>query len=147
MEHCARDSDCQVSEGYVCRNPSQPPWAGAIIDDNQSQSVCIVQPDLGAPSGPGDGVPTMLPEGSVCSPSGPVVPPIDTGVQLESPAEAGVDGGGIDAGVDAGADAAIFVVDGGEGDAAFDGSSEAGGLDAQSDAAADAGAADAQGGG
>ena len=39
MENCSQDSDCRA--GYLCRDPSSAPWNAAILDDNQSQGVCI----------------------------------------------------------------------------------------------------------
>jgi hypothetical protein len=42
MAHCSQDSDCRQNDGYVCRDPRQPPWSAAIVDSNQSQKVCIV---------------------------------------------------------------------------------------------------------
>jgi hypothetical protein len=41
MENCNQDSDCRQSDGYVCADPKDGPWSGAILDDNQSQRVCI----------------------------------------------------------------------------------------------------------
>jgi hypothetical protein len=159
MEHCNHDSDCRQSDGYICDDPRKPPWNAAITDDNQSQLVCILPPDTPIP-----GVNVSLPDGSVCSPSGPFVPPIDAAAELaegasesgadSSPAgsEAGEDGaalGGPDAGPDAGVDA---EVDAGQGGALEDGgvdggSGDTGGADSPSDGAGDVASPDAPGGG
>jgi hypothetical protein len=157
MEHCNQDSDCRQSDGYVCRNPSGPPWHAAITDNNQSQLVCIVAPDPAANLSQADSGFAALPDGSVCSPSGPAVPPIEAGTAA---ADAGADsaegdGGheGGDAAIDAGADAGTEAgfdagIPAGSEDAAVDdGAADAGGPDASSDSAPDAGAPDAQGGG
>jgi hypothetical protein len=70
MAQCHSNSDCRQSEGYVCDDPRQPPWNAAIIDDNQSERVCIP-----AQSSSTVLLPTLeggLPEGSVCAASGPM---------------------------------------------------------------------------
>jgi len=159
MEHCAHDSDCR--DGYVCMDPRKPPWNAAITDNNQSQLVCIIAPDM-----PIAGVNVSLPDGSVCSPSGPPVPPIDAGAGLadaaaeaspdgaigDGAADAAIDGSpdaGVDAGFDAGVDAGLDAgVDGALDDGAAAGAgADAGSADSPSDGAPDAGAPDAQGGG
>lgn len=162
LEHCSHDSDCRQSDGYVCTDPRTPPWNAAITDDNQSQTVCILPPDTPIP-----GVNLSLPDGSVCSPSGPAVPPIDAGVELAQTAlEAGPDGlaaeggdsGGDaadaspDAAVDAGGDAGVDAgIDGGidgaiDDGAADDGAAGTGAADSPSDGARDTAAPDAGGG-
>ncbi len=76
LANCFTDSDCRNGEGYVCRDPTQPPIDGVVIDDNQAKKVCVVRPDYnaGAPySAVGDAA-------AVCLPSGPDVPPIDAGI-------------------------------------------------------------------
>jgi hypothetical protein len=161
MEHCTHDSDCRQGDGYRCLDPRKAPWYGAITDDNQSQLVCIIPPDT-----PIAEVNMSLPEGSVCSASGPAVPPIDAGEPLlDAAGDAARDGAAADAGGgDAGADAAIdggldsgtdagdgagldAEIDSAPGDGAADGGeADAGGADSPSDGAPDAGAADGQGG-
>jgi len=42
LAHCQQDSDCRTSEGYVCADPKGAPWSARIVDDNQTQLVCIV---------------------------------------------------------------------------------------------------------
>ncbi len=163
LEHCNQNSDCRTSEGYVCANPSQPPWNAAITDDDQAQKVCIIPPDPGASTSPIEAGIASLPDGSVCSPSGPFVPPISIGGALaDAVAETGSDAavgdgggedadadGGPDAGVDAGLDAGIVGgTDGALDDSgADDGATGSGGADSPSDGAPDAGVPDAQGGG
>jgi hypothetical protein len=155
LEHCNQDSDCRTSDGYVCANPSQPPWNAAITDDNQSQKVCIIMPDPGAATAPIGG---SLPDGSVCSASGPLVPPINVGGALaDAVADTGSDGAGAeggpvggDAASDGGADAGIVAgldagVDGGTDGALDDGGADDGAID--SSGAQDTGVPDAQGGG
>jgi hypothetical protein len=154
MAQCHSDSDCRQSDGYICADPRQPPWNAAIIDDDQAQLVCI----------PGVSSSTVLvqesdgglPDGSVCSPTGP-----DLLGGPDASADAAADGVGPDApgdgpsGLDApgpvGAEGGEAGPDASQGDAseggAADGSAEggdAGSPDASGDDAADAGAADAQ---
>ena len=39
---CNSDSDCRTDDGYICASPLQAPWHALILDDNQSEQVCIV---------------------------------------------------------------------------------------------------------
>lgn len=75
LAQCHQDSDCRTGDGFVCRDPRQPPWNAVILDDDQSQRVCILAPDYDA------GVPASYSQedGGVCAPSGPAVPAIDAG--------------------------------------------------------------------
>ena len=127
MEHCSKDSDCRESEGYVCRNPIDPPWNATVLDNNQSRGVCIIAPGLLADASANYGA-------AVCSPTeddGAAPAEIDAG----SPPDAG---SALDAGsADGEADATVEVVDGGV-DAT---------LDAPAEGPSDAGAADAADGG
>jgi hypothetical protein len=123
MKSCTSDSDCRTSDGYVCRDPRQPPWNGAILDDNQSERICIVPSIQGAPSPPT----SSSAEPPVCQPGGPPVPPIDasTGYEPEDAGEgqdAGSDAGeaGGDAGADAAADAGVDAPADAEVDATVD---------------------------
>ena len=134
MEHCKQDSDCRESEGYVCRNPIEPPWNATVLDNNQSRGVCIIAPGLLADAGANYGA-------AVCSPSGG-----DGALASEMDAEADA-GASPDASSDAGA------ADG-EADATVDGTADVGAdggvdatLDAPADVLSDAGAADAPDGG
>ncbi|HEY6463806.1 MAG TPA: hypothetical protein VIY73_26735, partial [Polyangiaceae bacterium] len=76
LEQCHKDSDCRTNEGYVCADPRQPPWNALIIDDDQSQRVCVVRPD-GVPGDGGDASPNTV--SAVCQAYGPTVPSIDAG--------------------------------------------------------------------
>jgi hypothetical protein len=124
MENCSQPSDCRA--GYVCADPTGAPWMGAIVDDNQSQGVCI------AP------VPGGLPEAgarvdaAICQPYDEDAASGDDG-SLVSSADSATDAP-PDAALDAGVDASL---DGGTA------ASGEGGADAGSDAPADARAADA----
>lgn len=140
---CNSDSDCRQSDGYVCDDPRGPPWNAAILDDNQGQHVCVpaFSPSAVAP-GYGD---SGLPEGSVCSSSGPQLDASFGQSAPDATAEAMVDAPGdavthpdAEAGSEAGqADAA----EAGPTDAAIDGGG--GALDAPPSDAADAGLSDA----
>ena len=142
MAHCSRDSDCRESEGYSCRDPRAPPWNAAILDDNQSQGVCIVAPGLVGDASTGAAAPTQG-DAAVC-----LATRQDGQASQES--DAGADGGSNEAG-DARADGGDAAIDASPdaGDAA--GGVEDGGADGQSDApndaSGDAGSADAPAGG
>jgi hypothetical protein len=112
---CTTDSDCRSGEGYVCRDPRQPPWNGIVMDNSVGNLVCVVDPDYdgGVPASFADAEPPICQAGPDAG-----VPPLEAGVHLEdgalgSPeagpdAEAGADAGAgadADAGADAGADA------------------------------------------
>jgi hypothetical protein len=121
MAHCQGDSDCRQSDGYICAKPTAAPWNALILDDNQSEQVCIVAPDhSNAPPN------ASVADPGLCAPSGPSVPPIDGGL--------GILGAGADARAEGGGDASI--------DATGDGAADAGASDASSDGVADAGTAD-----
>jgi hypothetical protein len=91
LEQCQRDSDCRTSDGYACVDPRQPPWDGIIVDDVQTQRVCLPTSDYDQDGG----LIATFPDAGVCQSSGPEVPNIDAGVNLEEP-DAGPDapGGG-----------------------------------------------------
>lgn len=119
MAGCKTNSDCR--SGYICVDPRKPPFDAIIIDDNQGQTVCVVQPDVATGSDE-----QVSKESPVCQASGPTVPPINS-----TPADGGsAKDGGADASGDAGAPG-----EAGAGDAGA--SADAGG--------ADAGATDAKG--
>jgi hypothetical protein len=42
LEHCQSDSDCRVSDGYVCVDPMAAPLSAHVLDDNWNQKVCVV---------------------------------------------------------------------------------------------------------
>jgi hypothetical protein len=89
MKTCQGDGDCRG--GYVCRDPRQLPWSALILDDNQTERVCIVPPDPGAPSANGSAE-----DAAVCQPTGPNVPPIDASTNVVKE-EAGDDAASGDA--------------------------------------------------
>jgi hypothetical protein len=120
MENCSKDSDCRESDGYVCADPRDAPWNGAILDDNQSQGVCIVKPSL-VDAGSGAQF-----DAAICQP-------------YEAP-DSGPDAGdgGMDGAVDAGPDASPesgLEPDAGTGaDATTDATTAADSTDASTDA-------------
>lgn len=138
LQQCHKNSDCRTSEGYVCADPRQPPWNALILDDVQSQLVCIVPPDYVPPNADaGDASMTVSP---VCQVNGPTVPPIDAGVTYFPDAATLADAAG-----DAAGEAAVDAESDGPVEAASDaglpesdGGSDAG-LDAPADATTDAG--------
>jgi hypothetical protein len=145
LAQCHQNSDCRQSDGYACVDPRQPPYNAAIIDDVQSQLVCLpmfTPADDGgrpAPERP-------LPDGSVCSVSGPV---LDASIPFLTP-ETGTPETGPDATSDAletGADAPNEAPADGPMDAEDGLSSGDGAGDTATDVAGDAGAADATDGG
>ncbi|HEY1693580.1 MAG TPA: hypothetical protein VGG39_15535 [Polyangiaceae bacterium] len=145
LEQCHKDSDCRTNEGYVCADPRQPPWNALIIDDDQSQLVCIVRPTA-VSSDAGDASSSNGTVSALCQAYGPTVPSIDAG-QTYTP-DAGSDGAVSSDGAaldalasDAAADAAeAGVAEGSAGDATV---ADAGESDAAD--AGDAGANDATG--
>ena len=133
MAHCSDNSDCRQSEGYVCANPIFAPWSAAILDNNQSQKVCIVAAGRLADASPD-------PEAAVCmsySVDAGSVPTPDAGGDSSEPDA----GGAGDAAADAADAAGQGELDGGV-DSGFDAT-----LDAPVDAPTDTGSADAPGGG
>lgn len=106
VAQCHSGSDCR--DGYVCADPRNPPWNALILDDDQTQLTCLVDPlasyDVDAGSG-----------SNVCQAQGPDVPPIEAG------APPVLDAGSTDAGTDAAHDAAVVDA----GDAGVDGGADA----------------------
>lgn len=94
---CTTDSDCRSGEGYVCKDPTQPPWNAIVMDRTQAHRVCVVDPDYDA------GAQASFSPPPVCQ-AGPDtgVPPLDAGVHLEDGASASQDSGAAEAGPDAG---------------------------------------------
>jgi hypothetical protein len=131
LKACQQDSDCRQGEGYVCADPTKPPWSALVIDSNQRQHVCMVDPDYDA--GP---LASYAEDAAVCQSSGPSVPAIDAGVNLEEAgADAGIDAPG-EAETDAAGEAGDAEADAGDaGDAGAAGDAE---LDAGVDATVDA---------
>ncbi len=143
MAQCHNDGDCRQNDGYICADPRKPPWNAAIIDDVQSQLVCVPAFTPSASRPPPDG---GLPEGSVCSASGPVFPVPEAATDGAEDGAATGEGG--DAQVDAVPDVGADGLADAPADGALDGTTGEGGVsDASSDGATDAGAADAPDGG
>jgi hypothetical protein len=147
MKHCSQDSDCRQSDGYICGDPTGTPWHAAILDNNQSQGVCIIAPGLLSAS---------VPQGNaaVCQATEPDAEASpETGTGTDASAEGGDAGtDGRDAAVDARVEGGPDVADAG-GDSGLSGGVDAadgqadGQNDALNDASGDAGFADAPGGG
>ena len=96
MAQCHSDSDCRG--GYICADPRQTPWTAVILDDDQTQRVCIVAPDLRESAIGGQATLVSTPDAAVCQPTGP---------DFVTPDAGAVDAGAPDTGAaDAGADAA-----------------------------------------
>jgi hypothetical protein len=112
MAQCHSDSDCRTSDGYVCADPRQVPWSAVILDDDQTQKVCIVSPDVGR------GALSSQPDAAVCQASAPVSSGVDAAVDAVAP-----DAGAVDAS-DAGPDGASDA-DAGAQDAGADGPPDA----------------------
>jgi hypothetical protein len=109
VAQCKSNADCR--DGYICADPRSTPWKGIILDDDQNQLTCLVDPLASFdPNVPPDG-------GSpVCQASGPTVPAIEAGAPT-------FDAGGASS-TDAGAEAS--ATDAGTTDAADDGAADAG---------------------
>lgn len=98
MARCENNSDCR--DGYVCANPTEAPWSGQIMDNDQNQLTCLVPatfpPDGGADGGEPDAF------APVCTANGPSDASIDVSapsISLEAGTvpplfpDAGADGG------------------------------------------------------
>ncbi len=46
MARCENDGDCR--DGYVCAKPTEAPWNGQIMDNDQNQLTCLVPADVPA---------------------------------------------------------------------------------------------------
>jgi hypothetical protein len=91
MAQCHGDSDCR--DGYICADPRQGPWNAVILDDDQTQRVCIVPPDTGQI---GVGGPNVV-DASVChAPNEPTSSTEDAGAADAADAASG-DTGAVDA--------------------------------------------------
>jgi hypothetical protein len=93
LEQCHKDSDCRTSDGYVCADPRQPPWNAVIVDDDQSQLVCVVAP-VEYDGGPA----ASFADAAVCQPMGPSVPQIDAGGSAGDAGSDAADGAAADGG-------------------------------------------------
>jgi hypothetical protein len=138
LKQCNQTSDCRQNEGYACKSMEDISASGVeavILDDNQSQKVCVV------PSAADGGTGSLANASPVCPgapvPEAGVIPTNDSGT---APSEAGADAGSdaevdatladapadvapadaADATVDAPAEAAAEGGDAGEGEAAAD---------------------------
>ena len=137
LAQCQSDSDCRTSDGYICARPTGAPWNALILDDDQSQRVCIIPPDavVGDAAAPGSSMTSGGATPPVCSANGPEAGALDAAsVELDASQDAA-----IDAALDAAIDAAI---EGGAADAAGGDA----GIDAAGDGASagvDAGPVDA----
>ncbi|HEY4015976.1 MAG TPA: hypothetical protein VGM06_21720 [Polyangiaceae bacterium] len=139
MKTCGSDSDCRTDEGYSCVSTLALGSTVAVLDTNQTQSICMVAPGVAE-----DGGSSSLP---VCTNDRPDAPPLDlpgddAGAGADD-GEAGAVDGGAEAGpIDAGADGEGGVADGGadaravEAGAATDGGTDAGAIDGGADVAA-----------
>jgi hypothetical protein len=137
MAHCSRDSDCRQSEGYTCRDPTVAPWNAAILDNNQSQGVCLVAPGLLSMTSPRDDAAVCIAttQDAEANPGGDGA--VDASPEGGDAGPAGADGS-LEAGLDGGRDAADASRDGGVADGSADG---------PNDAPGDTGPADATDGG
>ena len=113
VAQCHANSDCRG--GYVCADPRNPPWNALILDDDQTQLTCLVDPlaSFDTDASPG---------AAVCQDQGPNVPPIEAGAPVidagitDASADSGLDAGASgDGGVDGGADAGDAGVDASDG--------------------------------
>ncbi len=115
LQSCTKNSDCRTSEGYVCADPTQPPWNAKVLDTD-FQRACLAMPTYDVDA-------AALSDAAVCSPG---IPPLDA-----SSADGSVDAAAADTGL---GDGAVEAGDGGlpEGgvDAANDGAVDAGGTHA-----------------
>lgn len=136
MAHCSDNSDCRQSDGYICKDPTGSPWNAAILDNNQSQSVCIIGAGPLADAAP-------MADAAVCA----TFPPDANAMMSSMGADAAADGEGPDA-ADASGDSTIEPGSDAAADAGPDASdATVGELDATEDAPNDGGSADAPGGG
>lgn len=77
MATCGSNSDCR--DGYICANPHGLPWDGKVLDDNQTNHVCIYPPVNGVVGGDAS---VLSSDAAVCQPSDPSVPGIDASVSF-----------------------------------------------------------------
>jgi hypothetical protein len=103
MAQCHSNSDCR--DGYTCADPRQPPFNALILDDDQTQRVCIVSKSVPPDESPDATSPVC---GSQNPDSG-FVPVVDAGdagdAAGDAPSDASSDapsdasGDGADAGI------------------------------------------------
>jgi hypothetical protein len=112
MAHCSGNSDCRQSDGYICQDPSGPPWNAQILDNNQNQNVCIamgsllnVEPDASADAAVC--MSYLLDAGAlVTTMPGDAAQPTEGGSDAGDAGDAGADAE-LDAGADSGFDATL----------------------------------------
>lgn len=113
MAACESDDDCR--DGYVCRDPRQPPWKAIIQDDVQEQTTCLPRPASESAS-------FATPDPAVCQAGTGDAPPISANpgtidygdAGADARAEGGApDGGGADAGEGGAPDGGADAGDGG----------------------------------
>jgi hypothetical protein len=113
IAQCQSNSDCR--DGYICADPRSTPWKGIIIDDDQNQLTCLVDPLASFdPNVPADG------GAAVCQSSGPSVSPIEAGAPEFDAGSSSTDSGADATTTDA------STTDGGTTDAGDDGAADAG---------------------
>jgi hypothetical protein len=151
MEQCHKQSDCRA--GYICADPRQPPWNAQILDDDQTQHICIADPTASAEDSGTDY------DAAVCQATGPMLPPLDAAITYSPDAsyDAPADVSLVDSSVDSSASETdssqadsssheAGMLDGGspEGGAPESGPPDSGSADSGSDSgASDTGAPDA----
>jgi hypothetical protein len=86
MKQCHSNSDCRSD--YICVDPRQAPWDAVILDDDQTQHICIYPPVNGVIGGEAG----LLDDGQapVCQAAGPDVGGIDA--EITYSADTGVEG-------------------------------------------------------
>jgi len=98
LAQCHGNSDCRP--GYVCADPRQAPWSARILDDDQTQRVCIVPPDKASVEA------GVVDDAPVCSVNGVDASAIDAAPSDAAPRDGGADAPGDAAPGDASGDAA-----------------------------------------
>lgn len=94
MAQCHTDSDCRSDTDengrryYICADPRLSPWQALILDDDQTQKVCIPNPDPGVVIGGDAGIADF--DAAVCQLVSPIL--------LEAGTAGAVDSGAADAG-------------------------------------------------
>ncbi len=110
MAQCQSDSDCRG--GYICADPRKTPWSAVILDDDQTQRVCIVPPDNGESAVGGPATLASMPDAAVCQPSAPVDSTPDAGA-LDAAAKTDASDAGPDGAGDAADSGALDAAGGG----------------------------------
>ena len=103
---CFSNSDCRTDEGYVCADPKSYPWNAIILDDVQSQTVCLVYPSEGLEGG----VDAATQSTNVCQAAGPEDAGLIEAGKAKQP-DSGAKDAATDAPSDAGADVDAGITD------------------------------------